>query len=293
MRYLLFLLSFCLAGTVAADTVTIWPAEDATITEKSLDVPLGSTGSASQLLEAGATGPNEGGKKSRALLRFEVRNAIPANAQVSAARLTLTVVSTPPSTDQHAFHLRRVLVPWSESAATWTNRLIPPSPWSDPGGLSGVDYSSTVSQSIVVTGMAAFVFQSNPVLVGEVQAWLDTPESNAGWMLICEGESVYRSVRKFGAREWNVAAARPALEVEYTPPPASLVLTPGPLTNGMFQFIFSANANLSYTVERRGGFEGGHWEVLTNFAVGTVSGSVTVVDPVAPGGPQFYRVRCP
>ena len=84
------------AATVAvADGVTLIPTEDATISEKSLDLSLGTA----TTLDSGTTGPNEGLKMNRALLKFDLTGIIPSNAVVTSAALTLTVVQAPTTTN--------------------------------------------------------------------------------------------------------------------------------------------------------------------------------------------------
>src|SRR5882672_5558342 len=83
------------ANILGADSVTLIPTEDATISEKSLDLSLGGQ----TTLDSGTTGPNEGLKKNRALLKFNVAASIPTNATVTSAALTMTVVQAPTTTD--------------------------------------------------------------------------------------------------------------------------------------------------------------------------------------------------
>src|SRR5437667_401025 len=93
------------AGAVAvADGVTLIPTEDATISEKSLDLSLGSA----TTLDSGTTGPNEGLKMNRALLKFDLTGIIPSNALVTSAALTLTVLQAPTTTNLW-FSLHKVL----------------------------------------------------------------------------------------------------------------------------------------------------------------------------------------
>ncbi len=277
------------AATVAvADGVTLIPSEDATISEKSLDSSLGSA----TTLDSGTTGPNEGLKMNRALLKFDLTGIIPSNAVVTSAALTLTVVQAPTTTNLW-FSLHKVLQDWSEGAVTWTNRLSPPAPWSTPGGSPPQDYSSSVSQSNLITGLETFTFASNPDMVADVKDWVSSPANNFGWILICELEDLEKSVRKFASREYTyntVPTNQPKLDVQFTLP---LTLTLLPQTNGQFQFLFNAEPNRNYTAEHCSDLLTTNWMVLTNITPLSAPANVLVSDALLTDRNRFYRVRTP
>jgi len=273
------------ANILCADSVTLIPTEDATISEKSLDLSLGGQ----TTLDSGTTGPNEGLKKNRALLKFNVAASIPTNATVTSAALTMTVVQAPTTTDLW-FNLHKVLQDWSESVVTWTNRLSPTAPWSAPGGAEALDYSSSVTQSNLITGTGTFTFASNPDLVADVQDWVSNPVSNSGWILICEQEDLERSVRKFASRETSNATNRPSLEVQFNLP-RFLTLTVIPMTNGNFQFYFNAESNRNYSVLYGGDCDTTNWMVLTNITPLLTPANVLVSEPLLTNSNRFYRVR--
>jgi len=293
---LLFRLSFvlawlCLTSIASADSVTLVPAADATISEKSLDLSLGSA----TTLDSGTTGPNEGLKLNRVLLKFDVAANIPSNAIVTSADLTLTLVTAPTPTNLW-FSLHRVSQDWSESAVTWTNRLSPPAPWSVPGGAAPQDFSSSVSQSNLILGAtvpADFTFVSNPSMVADVQDWVSNSATNFGWILICEQEDLERSVRKFGSSERSTTNQRPSLEVQFTLPAAPLMLTLSPPTNGQFLFQFNAESNRNYTAEYCSDLATTNWIVLTNILPLPAPVNVTVSDAILSESNRFYRVRTP
>ena len=285
---------FGAAGPAAADLISLNPVEDATISEKSLDIPLGTNGAQAALtLDAGTTGANEGGKINRSLLRFDVASSVPSNAIVTSATLTMTISSTPPLATNLWFSLHRVLVDWNESAVTWTNRLSPPAAWGAPGGAPAIDYSSAVTQSNLITGVGVFTFASNPGMVADVQDWVSQPASNAGWMLICELESLFKSVRKFTSRENIATNSRPTLVVQFnreiSPPTLNLL----PATNGQFQFWFNAESNRGYTVIYGDDIGATNWNVLTNIPPRPVEANVLVADALLTESNRFYRVRSP
>jgi hypothetical protein len=120
--------------------------------------------------------------------------------------------------------LHRVLAPWTEGAAsaeggsgapaslgdaTWLHASFDAAPWALPGG----DFAGLASAALSVAGEGVYVF-SSPGLVADVQAWLDDPASNRGWILL-GGEVTPGSVKRFGSRENEDAELRPVLEVEF------------------------------------------------------------------------------
>ena len=288
---LMMLVLLCAAPNVRADSVSLLPVEDATISERYPDSLFGGD----TTLESGADGPEGGGLRNRALLKFDPAANIPSNAIVTSAALTLTLVVSPSSTNLW-FSLHKVFQDWSESAVTWTNRLSPPVPWSAPGGTAPLDYSSSVTQSNLIIGGAvpvAFTFASNPAMVANVQEWASNPANNFGWMLICELEELERSKRKFGSSERITTTQRPSLAVQFTLPAPPLTLTALPQTNGQFQFQFNAESNRNYTVLYGGDFDTTNWMVLTNIAPLPGPENVLVSDALLADSNRFYRVRTP
>ncbi len=279
----------CYPAIAGADTVTLSPTEDTTITEKDFSLPGGSGAT----LDSGTTGPNEGLKRNRALLKFDFTGAIPSSATVTSAALTLTLVQTPSVTTSLWFSLHKVLQNWSASAATWTNRLSPPAPWSAPGAAAPQDYSSFVSQSNLITGLGAYTFSSNPGLLADVQDWVNNPANNFGWILICEDEELEKSLRKFASNEATTATNRPSLEVQFSIPSSPTQLALLPATNGVFQFQFNAESNKTYTVLYGPDLEATNWATLTNVPSLPSPGNVLVSDPLLGDTNRFYRVRTP
>ncbi len=271
-----------------AESVTLIPIEDSTISEKDLSSPQGS----GSTLNSGTTGPNEGALKNRVLLKFDFAVSIPSNAIVTSAALTMTTVQSPTTTDLW-FSLRRVLLDWSESAVTWTNRLSPPAPWSTPGAAAPLDYSDSVSQSNLVTGLGPFTFPSNPSTVADVQDWVRDPASNAGWIILCEREDLERSVRKFASSEAAISTNRPSLEVVFALPDLRPALTLLSQTNGWFQFQFNAESNRNYTVVYGSDLDTTNWLILTNITPLAMPTNVLVSDPLLTDSNRFYRVRTP
>ena len=55
-------------------------------------------------------------------------------------------------------------------------------------------------------------------MVADVQAWLDQPSGNFGWLLL-GGESTSATSKRFDSKENDTPANRPVLEVEFSLPP--------------------------------------------------------------------------
>jgi hypothetical protein len=173
----------------------------------------------------------------RGLLRFDLA-AIPANATVSAARLSLTLVRSRPEGFKLGLH--RALASWGEGAssafggigapakpgdATWTQRFFaanPAQPWVAPGG----DFDAAATASVDVPGAlseGAAVTLAGSDLVTQVQGWVNNPSTNRGWVLLGSSDTVpgaaATSAKAFASREHPAAAYRPTLVVTWTAPP--------------------------------------------------------------------------
>ena len=129
---LAFSTSFLIAlapGDVRADTVMLRPIADTGLYENQPTSPQGSGGT----MISGTIGVRGGNTRRRALLRFDLTSQIPPNATVTRVTLRLNVVLKLPGGGgvNSTFDLRRVLQPWTESGATWNNRMAGV-PWRGP-----------------------------------------------------------------------------------------------------------------------------------------------------------------
>ncbi len=293
--YTVAIFACCFAVRSArGDIVTLTPVEDATISEFSLEATFGGVNT----IISGADGPEQFALRNRALLKFNFVPSIPSNAIVTSANLTLTLVKTP-RPDSLWFSLHKVLLDWSESAVTWTNRLSVSSPWNTPGGAAPLDYSSSITQSnliIAATVPANFTFASNPAMVADVQNWVSNPANNFGWILVCESEDNERTKRFFASSEYttnSIPTNRPTLDVQFTLPFPSLTLTLLPQTDGQFQFQFNAESSRNYAAEYCSDLTATNWVVLTNIPALQSPANVIVSDVLATVSNRFYRVRTP
>ncbi len=210
--------------TVAAgaESVTIEASRDNTLYETG-DAPGDqlSNGSGDSLF-AGLT---NAGSARRALVYFDVASALPDGATIVGAEVTLTVTRTTSGTQPTRIH--RVLSDWGEEGsdapqnegggtspepgdATWMYAFFGTEQWDSPGG----DFAPDPSAEASASGDGGVAWTSDG-LAADVQAWLDDPGSNFGWIVVGD-ESGGSSTKRFGSRENGSAGARPTLTVHYT-----------------------------------------------------------------------------
>ncbi len=271
-----------LVANAAASTVTLGPAQDSMVTEQFPGTPQGSN----TVMLAGTNGKLE---SSRSLLAFDL-TGIPSNAIVTSAALTVKVVKVSPGFPPAVtMDLRRILVAWDETEATWTNRLALVQ-WSTNGAAAPLDFSNAVTQTTSVAGQGTYTFVSNAGLMADVQSWISDPNNNFGWFIISEAQGTDYTECKFGTRDDPANA--PSLAIQFTLPAAPPVLTAPLVANREFRFSFIAESNRTYAVEYRGSLPGTNWSILTNLPPLTASANVVVADPLT-GSNRFYRVRTP
>jgi hypothetical protein len=250
----------------------------------------------------------------RGLYRFDIGAQIPAGSKITHVDLRLEVVRQPPSADYHpaAFNLHRLLASWGEgnktnsssvtspsiglgepataNEATWNARLaFTTNRWTIPGGAASNDYSPSVSSSQFVYGVgdSPYIFGPTPAMIADVQMWLDLPQTNFGWLLKSDDETVNWTACGFGSRE--NAQNTPLLTIEYEPPQIDRVQ----LANNQLTLSFTAQAEQDYVVEFRDSPSTLHaWSTLTNFAAQPASTNIVVSDPIT-DGLRFYRLRLP
>ncbi|MEN1729039.1 MAG: DNRLRE domain-containing protein [Pseudomonadota bacterium] len=162
----------------------------------------------------------------RALVRFDTAS-IPAGSTILSAELNIQVDrqnggATPITASTH-----RMLADWGEGAsnagspggngagaqtgdATWVHTFFEDQTWASLGG----DFESSASASTNINGLGEFSFNSAG-LVADLQAWVNSPEQNFGWM-IRGAETTTRSARRMGSRENSTLA--PTLEVTFQAP---------------------------------------------------------------------------
>jgi hypothetical protein len=222
----LFCAAQVLAGTANAQEreVVLVPIQDTSIFSGTSDSDgLGDGSGESLWLSVTAGGLNR-----RLLLKFDLA-AIPRGSTVRAVTLSLYESR---ARDAHAVTVHRLLQSWGEGAsnggtagagapaqpgdATWISRFHPHSAWSTPGGLFHAEASAstvvgspnqryTWSAQVDASGSAA------PLLVQDVQAWVDAPTTNHGWVLVGKEDGT-QNAKRFSSR---TSAEPPRLSVRY------------------------------------------------------------------------------
>lgn len=161
----------------------------------------------------------------RGLLRFDL-SAIPANATVTGAVLTLHHNLGQPNTGTISLH--RVLAGWGEGTsnpegnegtgtdatpgdATWVHTFFDTSTWSATGG----DAEDAASAATAVGPDFGPYAWSDAGMVADIQAWLDDPSSNHGWMLKADESIRVGSAKRFSTRENADPTQRPLLTVTW------------------------------------------------------------------------------
>ena len=246
----------------------------------------------------------------RGLLRFDF-SQIPAGSKITSVQLTLEVVLQ--GTDMPAssnFQLHRLLRSWGEgtntsglqgagrgagatstNAATWLHRFaLTTNLWSAPGGQATNDYvaSPSADQFIYDVNSSPYTFGSTAQLVADVQAWVDKPQTNFGWLLKTEDETVTSTARRFGARE-DLANA-PRLDISYIAAP---LLSSVQFTNNQLTFAFDGEAGRAYTVESTTALGPAiSWAAVTNIPALAADSRIIVSNSVV-SSLRFFRVTSP
>lgn len=210
-----------------ADTVSLVSSRDTSIYQRHPDNSNG----AGQAVFAGTTGEPS---PCRALVGFDIAGSVPTGSTITGVQLSLVLVQVAPTESMpRTVELHRLLADWGEgtagqgitggqgfatpadgTAATWSHRFYDAVPWTNAGG----DFVAAASGSTVVgLGAMAYVWDSTPGMVADVQSWLDNPASNFGWLLLGD-ESTFGTVREFFSREASDTAVRPSLVITFTPP---------------------------------------------------------------------------
>ena len=220
---------FCVAASVShAESVMLNPSKDNNLINDNGGALSNGTGA----LHAGLTG-GRGPGVLRSLLAFDIAGAIPAGSIITDVELTLTVQMAGPGSGDDEYSVHRVTQDWGEGTsfatggngassttddATWIHTFFSTGVWNAPGG----DFEATASATESIGTFGPETWGSTAELVADVQAWLDDPSSNYGWILIGD-EAANSSARQFASRESSTNA--PVLTVQYiVPEPNTLAI---------------------------------------------------------------------
>jgi spore coat protein A len=233
------------------DLVTLQPIKDNTLYEDA----SGSLSNGKGLrLFAGNTG-DQGVR--RAVMAFDVAGSVPPGSSIDAVTLTLEM-NRSQRAGAEVFTLHRLLSDWGEGTsvasgqeggggtattgdATWLHSFYPSSFWATAGG----DFAASASSSLTVDRKGSYTWGSSAAMVADVQAWLDDPSSDFGWILI-GNESAIETAKRFDSRESGTTTDRPTLQVTFTAAATtgaccdaegtcSVVLDPGGSCAGTYQ----------------------------------------------------------
>lgn len=228
-RKLLLIALFNICFSFAQTTVNLNPSQDNSIYSESNN---------SNGIGRLYSGRTNSGNIRRALLQFDV-SSIPSTALITSVSLTLNVDQVSSSTTDN-FSLHKITTPWGEGTsngsgagasavapdATWSDAMLGTSSWTTAGG----DYETMASQTLAIDNSTGNkTFASNPILLLDVQSWINGNNTNSGWILIGD-ETANNTTRRFGSKDSGTA---PVLSITYYEP-TTVTLNPAK-DNSLFQ----------------------------------------------------------
>jgi hypothetical protein len=211
----------------AAGTVVITPCKDNTLIETA-DGSL-SNGLSIQTF-CGKTNFFAGETVRRSVQAFNIAGAVPPGSVITGVSLDFVLFQAAPTSGNETHNLHRLTSDWGEGTsdfgggmgapstpgdATWLHTFWPTDFWTTPGG----DFDAAISASAVVgmTPLDVTTF-SSPGMIADVQAWLDDPASNFGWIMI-GNESIAGTAKSFFSVDAPDEEFRPQLTIEFDIPP--------------------------------------------------------------------------
>jgi hypothetical protein len=222
-------IGFVAATSTTANIINITPSKDNTLYQYDAAEGDHSNGAGLHFF----AGENAMGELRRGVIAFDIAGAIPAGSTITAVSLTMNMSMTPAGAENVELHT--LLADWGEGTshapqgegdgapatpndATWRHRFFDTLFWTTEGG----DFSATASATQSVGGIGQYTW-SSPQMVADVQAWLNDPASNFGWLVLGD-ETTIATAKRFDTRE---SATPPMLTVQYTVGPRAMP-TPRP-----------------------------------------------------------------
>lgn len=144
--------------------------------------------------------PGSGLMPMQGLIRFDIESVVPAGVQVTHAKLRLRLTDS-----GHGFALHRMLVPWSESTATWNT-------FDEGIGGDGVEAMATpdiVTDSYLTEPSTPTYLDFD--VTGAVQTWTEG-QANHGWALLPLGDD------KLIIESFQGSELTPELVIDYITP---------------------------------------------------------------------------
>lgn len=158
-----------------------------------------------------ADGDTQGTGDDRAiLLRWDLA-ALPRGSRVLSVALELTVLDASAGRSFDLFEVRR---DWSETQVTW-NRATSATPWQAPGLAGSADRGRVVLGRVAPAAPGRYSLKLNPEGVAVVQAWVDDPSRNHGFLI---AHPTHDDAILVASREAAAPPDRPRLVVTSVPP---------------------------------------------------------------------------
>jgi Fibronectin type III domain len=173
---------------------------------------------------------NNNARPRRGLMAFAIADSIPAGAVIDSVSLALNESKATPYPSTAIVSLHVLSADWGEGTstgtvgpgeggggagtpgdATWKYRFMKTSTWITLGG----DFTATTSASTPTTTTLGVYTWKSAQMAADVQAWLDSPATNFGWILIGD-EAISGTARQFDSRENLTVSKRPKLTIYYT-----------------------------------------------------------------------------
>ncbi len=286
-----------------ADTTSLVSVADTGLLELEPDFNLG----AQEDVPAGTLGSTVQMARSRLLLRFDL-TALPTGARLQAAHLRLTVTRAPAGGGASSiFTLHRLLREWQEGdrqgglpggsealpgQATWNSPSAPSPFWQAPGALAGADFATDSSSSERILGPGSFEFEFGSSQLAEIQAWIENPATNFGWILLTRTEDVAQTARRFATREHTDPAARPNLLLQFeSPNPIEPPLITGiARADGTTLITVRVTGGVNYALEGATAVPATNWLNLSSPIMTNQSGYLVFPDLSPPSIQRYYRV---
>lgn len=275
--YLIAVLALAVIAPAQNQTVLVPAAKDNTLFQN----PFGAiSNGAGPGMFAGNTAT---GSMRRALVAFDIAGAIPAGATIRSAELRLEMDMT--ASGPIPISLHTVLQDWGEGTsvagggggfmqgggngtaatvndATWNHAFFPTTTWASQGG----DFNPAASATTTVDQSGQYTW-SGGQLISDVQAWLNTPASNFGWLINAPGVGLPEA-KRFRTKEHPDVITRPLLVLTVSLPTVASAVPNGygcPVGTGP-DYALSISAppvvGSTYTVSVANGLPNGTVEIF-------------------------------